>query len=196
MSLPWIVATSNFGCESFPVPFSVVESAIANIGLDDISIVELSDNNSITINNDNNNLGIGDYEFALDDINGPYQNKPFFNSVGAGMHTVYVRDKNLCGLAQLEVFILGFPKLFTPNNDGNNDTWQVRGVGTDFSSASMVSIFDRYGKLIKQLNAKNGYWDGTFNGRQLADSDYWFVAELVEVKGNIRTYRGHFSLVR
>lgn len=191
-----VFATSDFGCESFPVSFTVVESAIANITLEDITIVELSDNNSITINNDNNNLGIGDYEFSLDNINGPYQDRAFFDRVGAGAHTIFVKDKNLCGIATLDIFILGFPKFFTPNNDGNNDTWHVKGLGDDFSNASTVSVFDRYGKLIKQINAKNGFWDGTFNGQQLMGSDYWFVAELIETSGNVRTFRGHFSLVR
>ncbi|NCP51976.1 MAG: T9SS type B sorting domain-containing protein [Flavobacteriales bacterium] len=191
-----VLATSNFGCESFPVSFPVVESAIANITSEDIIIVELSDNNSITINNDNNNLGIGDYEFALDNINGPYQDQPYFDRVGAGAHIIYVNDKNLCGIATLDIFILGFPKFFTPNNDGNNDTWHVKGLGNDFTNASIVSVFDRYGKLIKQINAKNGFWDGTFNGQQLIGDDYWFVAQLIETSGNVRTFRGHFSLVR
>ena len=191
-----VIATSNFGCTSFPISFTVVESAIADISIDDITIVELSNNNSITINNDNNNLGIGDYEFALDDINGPYKDEPFFDNVGAGLHIVYVKDKNLCGIAEQEVFILGFPKFFTPNNDGNNDTWSVKGLGSTFSNSSVVNIFDRYGKLIKQLNAKDGIWDGTFNGQPLAVSDYWFLAELIETSGKTRIYRGHFSLVR
>ena len=191
-----VKATSNFGCESFVESFDVVESAKAIIELEDITIVELSDNNSITINNDNNNLGIGDYEFALDDINGPYSDTPFFDRVGAGAHIIYVKDKNRCGIAELEVFILGFPKFFTPNADGYNDVWKVEGLGLDFSSASVVSIYDRYGKLIKQLNAKNGEWTGQFNGELLPESDYWFIAELVEISGRIITYRGHFSLIR
>lgn len=107
-----------------------------------------------------------------------------------------MRDKNKCGIENIEVFVLGFPKYFTPNNDGSNDTWQIKGLGNDFLNSSSVSVFDRYGKLIKQLNAKNGSWDGTFNGQQLATSDYWFVVELIENSGNIRTYRGHFSLIR
>ncbi|ULC60670.1 T9SS type B sorting domain-containing protein [Flaviramulus sp. BrNp1-15] len=191
-----VIATSDFNCESFPVIFTVVESAIAEIDIDDITIVELSDNNSITINNDGNNLGIGDYEFALDDIDGPYRDQPYFDRVGAGEHTIYVRDKKGCGIAPLEIFILGFPKFFTPNNDGTNDTWQIRGLGTDFTNASKVSVYNRYGKLVKQLNAKSGAWDGTLNGQQLPDSDYWFVAELIETTGSIITYRGHFSLIR
>jgi gliding motility-associated-like protein len=191
-----VVATSSFNCESFPVEFVVVESAIANITINDISIVELTDNNSITINNTNNNLGIGDYEFSLDAENGPYQDEPYFDRVGAGSHTIYVKDKNGCGIAQLDIFILGFPKYFTPNNDGQNDTWQIKGLGTDYTNASKVTLFNRYGKLIKQINAKNGFWDGTFNGQFLANSDYWFVAELVTVSGEVKLYRGHFSLIR
>ncbi|GAA4934055.1 hypothetical protein GCM10023314_03150 [Algibacter agarivorans] len=191
-----VIATSVFGCESFPASFDVVESAMATIDLDDITIVELSNNNSISIDNDNNNLGIGDYEFSLDDIDGPYQDVPFFDSVGAGAHIIYVKDKNKCGISSLEVFILGFPKFFTPNNDGNNDTWQIKGMGADFLGASKVSVYNRYGKLVKQLNAKNGIWDGTFKGLQLPSSDYWFIAELIEISGSVKIYRGHFSLIR
>ncbi|MEC3907441.1 T9SS type B sorting domain-containing protein [Tamlana sp. 2201CG12-4] len=191
-----VIATSDYGCESESVRFEVVESAIANIGLDDIKIVELSDNNSIEINNSNNNLGIGDYEFALNDINGPYKGDPYFDRVGAGTHIIYVRDKNKCGIAELEVFILGFPKYFTPNGDTFNETWQIKGLGNDYTNASKVSIYDRYGKLIKQLSAKNGFWDGTFNGQVLPNSDYWFVAKLDHITAGVKIFKGHFSLLR
>lgn len=191
-----VVATSSFGCESFPNTFVVVESAIAQIVTDDITIVELSNNNSITINNSNNNLGIGDYEFALNNQNGPYQNDAFFENIPAGSHLLFVRDKNGCGITSIEFFILGFPAFFTPNSDGFNDFWQIKGLGSDFTNESKVTIFNRYGKLLKQINAKNEAWDGTFNGISLPNSDYWFVAELVDIEGNIKIYKGHFAIVR
>ncbi len=191
-----VIATSSFGCESFPQSFTVVESAIANITVDDITIVELSDNNTITINNSNNNLGLGDYEFALDHGTGSYQDNPFFNHVGAGMHTLYVRDKKGCGIAELEVYIMGFPKFFTPNGDGFNDTWNIKGLSNEYTQNSTVYIFDRYGKLLKQLNPNEAGWNGLFNGEKLRSSDYWFVVELYNVNGTMTTYRGHFSLVR
>lgn len=189
-----VIATSTYGCQSFPISFEVVESAIANITQDDVTIVELSDNNSITINT--NNLGIGDYEFALDAVSGPYQDNPVFNNVGAGVHTIYVQDKKGCGIASLEVFVLGFPKFLTPNGDGYNDSWNIKGLSNEFTQDSKVYIFDRYGKLIKQLSPFGDGWDGNFNGQLLSASDYWFVAELYETNGNIRSYKGHFSLVR
>jgi len=191
-----VVATSNQGCESFPVSFNVVESSIADVSMEDITIVDFSSNNSISISNENNNLGIGDYEFALDDVFGPYQDEAFFGGVGAGAHQLYIRDKKGCGIAQIEVFVLGFPKYFTPNDDGYHDRWNISGWNNTFAQSSSLFIFDRYGKLIKQLSPWSEGWDGTFNGHKLASSDYWFVANLVSQDGSSRTLKGHFSLVR
>jgi len=191
-----VIAISNQGCESFPVSFNVVESSIADISLDDITVVDFTNNNSISINTDNNNLGIGDYEFALDDVFGPYQDTPFFDQVGAGAHRLYVRDKKGCGTAQIEVFVLGFPKYFTPNDDGYHDTWNIKGWSNAFAQSSTLFIYDRYGKLIKQLSPWSSGWNGTFNGYKLAATDYWFVANLVSLDGISRVLKGHFSLVR
>lgn len=191
-----VVASSLSGCESFPYTFNVVESSIADIGLDDITIVDFSNNNTITINNSNNNLGIGDYEFALDNFNGFYQDEPYFNYVGAGDHVLYVRDKNGCGVAEMDIFILGFPKYFTPNGDPYNQYWNLKGWNTDYSLNSKIHIFDRYGKLLYSFGPWTEGWDGTFKGNPLMASDYWFVAELVKADGTIRHMQGHFSLVR
>ena len=191
-----VVATSIYGCNSFLETFNVVESAIADISTDDVTIEDFSNNNTITINNSTNNLGIGNYEFALDDMNGFYQDEPFFNMVSAGEHDLYVRDKNGCGVAVLQVFVLGFPKYFTPNGDSYNDTWNIKGWSHAFSQKSVIQIYDRYGKLIKQISPASEGWNGTFNGNQLSTTDFWFTAELVEQDGTTRVLRGHFSLLR
>ncbi|MFQ6601980.1 T9SS type B sorting domain-containing protein [Flavobacterium sp. C3NV] len=84
---------------------------------------------------------------------------------------------------------LPFPKFFTPNNDGYNDTWTI-----DFAYLkpnTTIKIFDRYGKFIKELNP-NTSWDGTYLGTNESASDYWFTATRL----NGKEYRGHFSLKR
>lgn len=84
---------------------------------------------------------------------------------------------------------LPFPKFFTPNNDGYNDTWTI-----DFAYLkpnTTIRIFDRYGKFIKELNL-NTSWDGTYLGTNEPASDYWFTATRL----NGKEYRGHFSLKR
>jgi len=136
--------------------------------------------------------GIGDYEFAIDDINGPYQDSPQFSGLEPGIHTVYVRDKNDCGIVDSSFSIIGFPKVFTPNGDGNNDFWHVKGLTAQFQPNAKIYIFNRYGKLMKELLPTSNGWDGTFNGNQLPTGGYWFSVQLQD--GSI--YKDHFTLKR
>ena len=163
---------------------TVVNSNIATV--ETVTIVDDSDNNTITIEVS----GVGDYEFSLDDVNGSYQDQNHFENVFAGIHTVYIRDKNGCGLVSEDVSVIGFPRFFTPNGDGFNDTWQVLGVG--FQPTSKILIFDRFGKILARLDASSAGWDGTYRGKQMPSSDYWFR---VELEDRILR-RGHFSLIR
>ena len=154
-----------------------------------IEVVDATQNNTITILVS----GEGDYEFALNNSNGPYQVSNIFENVEPGIHTVYVRDtKNNCGIVNDIVSVIGFPKFFTPNNDSFNDTWQVFGISTQFQPNSKILIFDRYGKLIKQLNPIGIGWDGTFNGEKLPTNDYWFKVTLQDG----RSFSSHFALKR
>lgn len=189
-----VVATSNEGCVSFPVSFQVKASGISTITEANISVEDLSNNNTITI--DNTNIGIGNYEFALDNEFGPYQGDTVFSNVSAGEHTLYVRDKNGCGTLALQVFVMGFPKFFSPNGDGANDTWNIKGLSNEYLQNTTVYIYDRYGKLLKQIKPSAAGWNGIFNGQLLAANDYWYVVNLVDEMGNTRIYKGHFSLIR
>jgi gliding motility-associated-like protein len=84
---------------------------------------------------------------------------------------------------------LPYPKFFTPNNDGFNDTWTI-----DFNYLepnSSIRIFDRYGKLVKELR-NNDSWDGTYFGRILPATDYWFMV----TRKNGSEFKSHFSLKR
>jgi len=191
------VATyTSTGCTS-QQNISIIESEIATITQNDITITDDSDNNTITINNQNNNLGIGDYEFALDDDFGPYQDAPVFEMVEPGIYTIYVNDKYGCGIAPpIEVSVIGYPKFFTPNYDGINDTWQVKGVSANFYPTSLIYIFDRFGKLITTVDPTLDGWNGLYNNEVLPATDYWFTAQLIDENGSIREKKGHFSLIR
>lgn len=191
-----VIATSDRGCESFPVSVTVVESVAAIIGDEDITVKDFSNHNSITINDQNNSIGIGNYEFALDDSSGPYQDEPVFYNVDAGIHTLYARDKKGCGITEKMISVLGYPKFFTPNNDGHNDTWNLIGWSDGTLQSANVFIYDRYGKLLKNLSPESSGWDGTFNGAKIPSTDYWFAVNLVKDDGTSKVFRGHFSLKR
>lgn len=142
--------------------------------------------NSLTITYNDNG---GDYIFSIDGIN--YQESPLFTNLSEGEYTIYVKDKNGCLPIPLKtIYILDYPKYFTPNGDGINDNWMVKNLNS--KSNSTISIFDRYGKFLKQLDPKSTGWNGIYNGKQLPASDYWFILTLF----NNKTIKGNFSLKR
>ena len=63
----------------------------------------------------------------------------------------------------------------------------------------MVYVYDRYGKLLKQLDETSLGWDGTFNGRNLPSADYWFKLTYKDMQGQriqARYIKNHFALKR
>lgn len=165
---------------------TVMASDIANIV--GINIVDLAKSNSISVSV----TGAGDYVYGLDEEFGPYQTENIFTNVPAGIHTVFVKDLNGCGFVPREVAVLGIPNYFTTNEDGFNDTWNIKGANTSLNAKTVIQIFDRYGKLIEQILPTSRGWDGTFNGQPMSANDYWYSIQL----GDGRIIKGHFSLKR
>ncbi len=132
--------------------------------------------------------GSGTYEFALD--GGPFVEYSTFTGISRGYHQVVIKDQNGCGSITSESFlVLDYPRFFTPNGDGIHDTWEL--IGLEEYPGATIAIYNRYGKLIKQLQADSSGWDGTFKNQLLKPDDFWFVLQLpegIEVKG-------HFSLL-
>ncbi|MGL2967574.1 T9SS type B sorting domain-containing protein, partial [Flavobacterium sp. XGLA_31] len=56
-------------------------------------------------------------------------------------------------------------------------------------------IFDRYGKLLKELSTSGNGWDGTYNGYLLPATDYWFKVEYLSGL-QWKEFKAHFSLKR
>lgn len=175
--------TNSNGC-FITRTIQVTASDIAVI--QNVAIVDLSSENTVTILAS----GQGDYEYSLDGES--YQTSNHFTSVESGVYTVYVKDLNGCGVTTKEISVLGIPKFFTPNGDGYNDFWAIKGINTRLNAETIIHIYDRYGKLIKQINPLSQGWDGTFNGVEMPSSDYWYSIQL----DDDRIIKGHFSLIR
>ncbi len=136
--------------------------------------------------------GEGTYEYQLD--NGPFQDSNLFEDVEPGNHTVTIRDKFGCGSVTFDVGVIDYPPYFTPNSDGYHDTWNIIGIAAGDPTAK-IYIFDRFGKLLKQISPLGDGWDGTYSGNPLPSSDYWFRIEYTE-DGNAKEFKGHFTLKR
>ncbi len=137
--------------------------------------------------------GSGNYEYKLDDF--PYQDSNQYNNIKPGDHIIAVRDKNgHCNPAPINAVIINYPKFFTPNGDGYNETWNIPHLRSTNPNAP-IHIFDRYGKLLKQISPSSDGWNGTFNGKPLPSSDYWFTVDYDE-KGTSKVFKSHFTLKR
>ncbi len=129
------------------------------------------------------------FEYSVDGVN--YQDSTVFYDVPGGLQTAYAREKSGCGGNAKQFVVLVFPSFFTPNNDSYNDVWEVTGM--ENYPQAVVTIFDRYGKLIAQLSRFKMSWDGTFNQVPLPASDYWYA---LKVDDATPILRGHFTLKR
>ncbi len=139
--------------------------------------------------------GLGIYEYALDNVNGPYQNEAYFVNISPGIHEVFVREIHGCGISSKMVSIFGFSNFFSPNGDGINDIWKVQGI--NFKPSAKIYIFDRNGKLMYQFKPALGQgWNGFYRNKPAPETDYWFTAEMVNYKGEPIIRKGHFSLIR
>jgi gliding motility-associated-like protein len=178
-----ITVTNANGCNAIK-NFHITNSEIATIT--GVKMNDFSGNeNSVIIEY----TGAGDYEFSID--GNYYQDNPEFKNLSAGIYSAYARDKNGCGLSiPFKVTILDYPRYFTPNGDGYNDIWYIKNLNQ--LPASVINIFDRYGKLLKQFSSTSLGWDGSVNGYSLPSDDYWFNLNFKDGK----IIKGHFSLKR
>ncbi|WP_304143139.1 T9SS type B sorting domain-containing protein [Mesoflavibacter zeaxanthinifaciens] len=156
------------------------------------------DQNNITIIEDTITVSMSDntifYEYSLDNIT--YQNSNTFSNLSNGTYTLFVRDINGCVVRQLNFDInvsvvneLFIPKYFTPNGDAYNQVWQIIDPNQIIKE---IYIFDRYGKLLKQVSTVHLSWNGMYNGNVLPTNDYWY---LINLKSG-EQLKGHFTLKR
>lgn len=178
-----VTVTDANGCQATK-NYTILDSGIATFISADIN--DFSGNqNSVLINF----TGTGVYQFSLD---GTYfQDSPYFSGIAPGEYFVYIKDKNGCGpIDPVSIYVLDYPRFFTPNGDGNNDNWSIPFLVNQ--PKSIVTIYDRYGKTLYSFKGNGSGWDGTMNSKALPSSDYWFVLQLE----NGRIIKGHFSLKR
>jgi gliding motility-associated-like protein len=180
-----LMVTQNYG---FIICSDTETITVLNSNMATITNIETLDwtatENSITVFA----TGDGDYEYSIDGIH--YQDSNQFYGLISGQYTVFVRDKKGCGIVDEEVFLLMYPKFFTPNSDAINDFWKIKFSNNEPNM--VITIYDRYGKLLKKVSSLSDGWDGTYNGQPLLADDYWFVVK----RENGKEYKGHFALKR
>jgi len=136
--------------------------------------------------------GYGDYVYAIDDES--YQTSPIFSGISSGFHLFTILDANGCGMVTKEKILIDYLPYFTPNNDGYHDYWQIIGVET--LKNPEIYLFDKYGKLIKQISPRSKGWNGKFQNENLPATDYWFKVIFDDKNNNRREFSSNFALKR
>lgn len=137
--------------------------------------------------------GAGGYQYYFNDR--PYGTKNTYYINQSGWYDVKVVDANGCeAYAQIymEFIDICIPDHFTPNQDGNNDSWSP--CNTEGFPNIYTKIYDRYGRQVALLRVGDS-WDGTYNGQELPTGDYWYVIKL-KGENDPREFVGHFTLYR
>ncbi|MCA4808339.1 gliding motility-associated C-terminal domain-containing protein [Empedobacter stercoris] len=172
-----IISNSNSGCPKvFTLKLTNSETPIINkITINEKSVIVSAKGN-------------GKLEYALFDSLGKvildWQTKNELiipDNIKNNNFTVRVRLNNCGVFERKDVIYLVLPNVVTPNQDGKNDVWKPmtkNGKINDVSNSYKLIIFDRYGKQILSKEGTNIIeWDGTHNGKPVADGTYWYMLE-------------------
>ena len=72
--------------------------------------------------------------------------------------------------------VLFIPNAITPNNDGANDFWEIKGL--QYFDHSEVIILNRWGDEVFTASPYLNDWRGTFNGKGLPEGTYYYILKL------------------
>jgi gliding motility-associated-like protein len=90
-------------------------------------------------------------------------------------------------------FVVYAPNTFTPDGNGRNELFNIKGDGID---SYELLIFNRWGTLIATVTDFDDGWDGTYDGFACQDGVYVWVLRAIDYAGVPRKQTGHVTLLR
>jgi large repetitive protein len=90
----------------------------------------------------------------------------------------------------VEDFKIDATNILTPNGDGKNDKWEIHNL--ESYPNNEVMIYDRAGRMVYNRKNYSNDWDGTVNGRPLAEGTYYYI---IKIDGG-KTAKGFITIVR
>jgi len=183
---------TDFDCINLSAPLTIWVSGVPDNYNVSVTTNAFADSHQIVAIATSNTPGIV-FWYSLDGEE-PTTNGTFDN-VTPGIHYITISDGHGCWTRDETVTIIDYPHFFTPNGDGINDTWAI--IGQEGIPISQIYIFDRFGKLLKQIDPDGKGWTGVYNGSQMPATDYWFKITYLEGGANVqKEFQSHFSLKR
>lgn len=125
--------------------------------------------------------------------------KPVANPDEKTNYKLLVNDQNGCQYSEtilvdvISSQTLYIPNTFTPNNDDNNDVFEIYGKGI---KRIHLQIFNRWGELIFETRDPSEGWDGTYKGQKVSPDVYLYYARIHFEDGSTRERKGSITLLR
>jgi gliding motility-associated-like protein len=85
------------------------------------------------------------------------------------------------------------PNTFTPNNDGSNDVFRVRGNNIAYCE---MSIYSSWGQRIWYSQKETEGWNGTSGSELVPNGTYAYMIEVIFDDGNRELYKGNINVIR
>ena len=85
------------------------------------------------------------------------------------------------------------PKIFSPNGDGQNEVFRVRGENIEKLT---LLVYNRWGNKVFDGNDPQAAWDGKYNKQPCAEGVYYYVADVTFTDGRTESRKGSVTLVR
>jgi len=200
-----VTVTDNNGC-SFVQSFTLVEPAKVTADLGADITVNRGDSVVILLNTNVDPGAVANIVWS-----GPVPpcdnclSQSFIAEI-SGLVEASVTDTNGCfASTQLQLNVISernvfAPNVFSPNDDGINDYFNL--FGSSIANVNTIQVFDRWGNLVYSEdnvipNDVNKGWDGTWNGEEMLPGVYVFYAEVVHDDGGFNEeIIGDITLIR
>ncbi len=85
------------------------------------------------------------------------------------------------------------PNVFTPNGDGQHDTWEIHNL--DLYRSCIVTVYSRWGQMVFRSTGypEEGGWDGTYRGQPLPVGSYSYI---IDLRDGSPVLRGYVAIIR
>jgi gliding motility-associated-like protein len=190
-----LISRNNFGCTDTATKF--IDIPRVNVSTSSDTIVLQNTDMQLYAN------GASTYTWLPNlymDDNTKQKPNFFFPNTGIFNYIIIGVTENGCiDTAKLKVTVVKdeffyMPNAFTPNGDGVNDDFKVISAG--MKKLNYFRIYNRYGQsLFYTTNFLKG-WDGTFNRQDCDAGTYFWMAEVVDIKGVTLQRKGDVTIVR
>ncbi len=199
-----VLVTNQFGCKDtadFTVNVITIDVTAEVMGKDTVCPGQ-STELLATVTSNSNNIT---YNWTPSgSLTNPNTANPTAEPMETTVYTVEAIAEGLCpDTADVTVYFMSgecappyifVPKAFTPNNDGNNDFFIVRGL--DIAEVYFV-VWDRWGEKVYETSDPEAQgWDGRFNGKELTPDSYAWYLQVTCGNGEVYKEKGDVSLLK